>query len=124
MKKILILVLACTTSIYCSEESFDPSKGRMLHGFIKSSGNKATEWLKDFLNDQGCLKKTDLEQTDCCCNHKTPLCAAALLGQLDTVKILLKAKFGPNLEFKVNPNSGFRKYNPVFGIYTTAPVLP
>ena len=124
MKKILILILVCTASIYCSEESFDQYKGRMLHSFIKSSGSETTEWLKDLLNDQGHLRKTDLEQTDCCCNHKTPLCAAALSGQLDTVEILLKAKFGPNLEFKVNPNSGFRKYDPVFGIYTTAPILP
>lgn len=148
MKKILILVLLCTASIYCSQKLFDKyreklildgfSKEMMLHSLIKSSGSEPTEWLKDFLNDQeGCLKKTDLEQVGCCdehkkplltascfCKHKTPLCAAALLGQVDTVKILLETRFGPNLESKVNSNSGFRSYNPVFRIFTTAPFLP
>ena len=148
MKKILILSLFCIASIYCSERIFDKyrekrildgfSKEMMLHSLIKSSGSELTPWLKDFLNDQeDCLKKTDLEQVGCCdehkkplltascfCKHKTPLCAAALLGQVDTVKTLLKAKFGPNLESKVNPNSGFKSYNPVFNIFTTAPLLP
>ena len=123
MKKILILSLVCIASIYCEESSYSIYDGNLLHSFIRSSGNEASDWLKFVLNDQGYLIKADLEHTSRS-KPKTPLCAAALLGQVDTVETLLKAKFGPNLKSKVNPNSGFKRYNPAFGILTTTPVLP